>query len=181
MLDLGFEPHIRAIASETRADRQTLMFSATWPPAIQKLASEFMAEPTRVTVGSQDLSASHSVKQVRPLPASRTCAHSREGRCTPCACSWNLNTPMGAGHAGGMAHRGVLSAVESTMLSACLLGACGVAGGSMQAAGSMTNDPDIITFRAIGHLEVCTCAVSCLALLRGGARAHRWWRCWIRR
>ena len=83
MLDLGFEPHIRAIASETRADRQTLMFSATWPPAIQKLASEFMAEPTRVTVGSQDLSASHSVKQVRPLPASRTCAHSREERCTP--------------------------------------------------------------------------------------------------
>ena len=66
MLDLGFEPHIRAIASQTRADRQTLMFSATWPPAIQKLASEFLAEPVRVTVGSQDLSASHSVKQVRP-------------------------------------------------------------------------------------------------------------------
>jgi DEAD/DEAH box helicase len=37
MLDLGFEPHIRAIALQTRADRQTLMFSATWPSAIQKL------------------------------------------------------------------------------------------------------------------------------------------------
>jgi hypothetical protein len=64
MLDLGFEPHIRAIAGSTRADRQTLMFSATWPPAIQKLASEFLAAPVRVTIGSQDLSASHSVKQV---------------------------------------------------------------------------------------------------------------------
>ena len=64
MLDLGFEPHIRAIVSQTRADRQTLMFSATWPPAIQKLASQFLADPARVTVGSQDLSASHSVKQV---------------------------------------------------------------------------------------------------------------------
>ena len=69
MLDLGFEPHIRAIAGKTRADRQTLMFSATWPPAIQKLASEFLAEPVRVTIGSQDLSASHSVTQVHP-PAS---------------------------------------------------------------------------------------------------------------
>lgn len=30
MLDLGFEPHIRAICSKVRTDRQTLMFSATW-------------------------------------------------------------------------------------------------------------------------------------------------------
>ena len=35
MLDLGFEPHIRAIAGTTRADRQTLMFSATWPTTVR--------------------------------------------------------------------------------------------------------------------------------------------------
>lgn len=35
MLDLGFEPHIRAIAGATRADRQTLMFSATWPTIVR--------------------------------------------------------------------------------------------------------------------------------------------------
>lgn len=64
MLDLGFEPHIRAIAQQTRADRQTLMFSATWPPSIQKLASEFLSDPVKVTIGSADLSASHSVSQV---------------------------------------------------------------------------------------------------------------------
>lgn len=64
MLDLGFEPHIRTIASQIRADRQTLMFSATWPMAIRKLASEFLCNPARVTIGSQDLAASHSVKQV---------------------------------------------------------------------------------------------------------------------
>lgn len=29
MLDLGFEPHIRSIANSVRADRQTVMFSAT--------------------------------------------------------------------------------------------------------------------------------------------------------
>jgi ATP-dependent RNA helicase DBP3 len=64
MLDLGFEPDIRAIASRTRADRQTLMFSATWPSAIRKLAAEFLACPVRVTLGSEDISASHSVSQV---------------------------------------------------------------------------------------------------------------------
>lgn len=63
MLDLGFEPHIRAIASATRADRQTLMFSATWPPEIQKLAAEFLCKPAKVTIGSQELAASHSVSQ----------------------------------------------------------------------------------------------------------------------
>jgi DEAD/DEAH box helicase len=48
MLDLGFEPHIRAIAQQTRADRQTLMFSATWPAAIQKLARALLAAIIRV-------------------------------------------------------------------------------------------------------------------------------------
>ena len=64
MLDLGFEPHIRAIAKATRADRQTLMFSATWPSAIQRLASEFLCNPVRLTIGSEELSAAHSVHQV---------------------------------------------------------------------------------------------------------------------
>lgn len=64
MLDLGFEPHIRNIAAATRADRQTLMFSATWPPEIRKLAADFLSNPIKVTIGSKDLAASHSVKQI---------------------------------------------------------------------------------------------------------------------
>ncbi len=44
MLDLGFEPEIRAIAGATRADRQTVMFSATWPNSVQGLAAEFNDE-----------------------------------------------------------------------------------------------------------------------------------------
>ncbi|GIL46598.1 hypothetical protein Vafri_3565 [Volvox africanus] len=63
MLDLGFEPHIRAIMGLTRADRQTLMFSATWPTAVQKLAAAFLSHPVKVTIGSQDLAASHSITQ----------------------------------------------------------------------------------------------------------------------
>jgi ATP-dependent RNA helicase DBP3 len=63
MLDLGFEPEIRHIVGCTRADRQTLMFSATWPPEIQRLAASFLSSPVHVTIGSQDLAASHSVEQ----------------------------------------------------------------------------------------------------------------------
>ena len=63
MLDLGFEPEIRKIVTPIRADRQTLMFSATWPTSVQKLAMEFLVQPVKVTIGSQELAANHSVKQ----------------------------------------------------------------------------------------------------------------------
>lgn len=39
MLDMGFEPQIRKIVGQIRPDRQTLMFSATWPKEVQKLAN----------------------------------------------------------------------------------------------------------------------------------------------
>lgn len=45
MLDMGFEPEMRKIVSEFNmpavGERQTLMFSATFPEDIQKLASEW--------------------------------------------------------------------------------------------------------------------------------------------
>lgn len=43
MLDMGFEPQIRKIVSQIRPDRQTLMFSATWPKDVQKLANVCIA------------------------------------------------------------------------------------------------------------------------------------------
>jgi ATP-dependent RNA helicase DBP3 len=67
MLDMGFEKDIRAILSNLRghADgRQTLMFSATWPPAIQAIAAEFLHHPVQVTIGSTELAASASVTQI---------------------------------------------------------------------------------------------------------------------
>eukprot|EP00227_Mantoniella_beaufortii_P008077 CAMPEP_0197581204 /NCGR_PEP_ID=MMETSP1326-20131121/4791_1 /TAXON_ID=1155430 /ORGANISM="Genus nov. species nov., Strain RCC2288" /LENGTH=553 /DNA_ID=CAMNT_0043145075 /DNA_START=187 /DNA_END=1848 /DNA_ORIENTATION=- len=64
MLDLGFEPEIREIAGATRADRQTVMFSATWPNSIQALAAEFMTNPVKVRIGAEGLKASHSVTQI---------------------------------------------------------------------------------------------------------------------
>lgn len=40
MLDMGFEPQIKKIVEQIRPDRQTLMFSATWPKEVQRLANE---------------------------------------------------------------------------------------------------------------------------------------------
>ena len=61
---VGMPSQLGSHAGGTRADRQTLMFSATWPASIQRLAAEFQCQPVRVTIGSADLSASHSVAQV---------------------------------------------------------------------------------------------------------------------
>jgi len=41
MLDMGFEPSIRKILGQVRPDRQTLMWSATWPREVQDLAHSF--------------------------------------------------------------------------------------------------------------------------------------------
>ena len=51
MLDMGFLPDIRRIVSVVPRERQTLMFSATFPPEMARVAKEFTHEPTRVEVG----------------------------------------------------------------------------------------------------------------------------------
>jgi ATP-dependent RNA helicase DDX5/DBP2 len=63
MLDMGFEPQIRKILSQIRQDRQTLMWSATWPKEVRQLASDFLHDPVQINVGSMELSANRDVKQ----------------------------------------------------------------------------------------------------------------------
>lgn len=64
MLDMGFEPQVRKICSQIRPDRQTLMWSATWPKEVSKLASDLCREsPVHITVGGQELKACHNIKQ----------------------------------------------------------------------------------------------------------------------
>jgi len=64
MLDQGFERDVRAIIAETHAQRQTCLFSATWPDSIRNLAHEFLKKPIRVTVGSEDLAAGTRITQI---------------------------------------------------------------------------------------------------------------------
>jgi superfamily II DNA/RNA helicase len=50
MLDMGFIPDIEEICSKLPKSRQTLLFSATMPPPIQKLAQKFLNDPKTVEV-----------------------------------------------------------------------------------------------------------------------------------
>jgi ATP-dependent RNA helicase DDX5/DBP2 len=64
MLDMGFEPQVRKITSQVRPDRQTLMWSATWPKEVQKLARDICREdPVHINVGSLDLRTAHTIRQ----------------------------------------------------------------------------------------------------------------------
>ncbi|KAJ2584571.1 ATP-dependent RNA helicase dbp2 [Coemansia sp. RSA 1836] len=64
MLDMGFEPQIRKIVDQIRPDRQTLMWSATWPKEVQQMACDFLNDYIQVNIGSLELSASHLIKQI---------------------------------------------------------------------------------------------------------------------
>lgn len=50
MLDMGFIPDIEEICTKLPKERQTLLFSATMPPVIKKLADKFLNDPKRVEV-----------------------------------------------------------------------------------------------------------------------------------
>jgi ATP-dependent RNA helicase RhlE len=50
MLDMGFEPQIRRILSKIPAERQTMLFSATMPDQIVKIATTYMSLPIRIEV-----------------------------------------------------------------------------------------------------------------------------------
>ncbi|QGG46918.1 DEAD/DEAH box helicase [Heliorestis convoluta] len=55
MLDMGFIDDIEAIINETPENRQTLLFSATMPGPIQKLARQYMKNPEFVTISRDKL------------------------------------------------------------------------------------------------------------------------------
>ncbi|XP_050074010.1 uncharacterized protein LOC126561743 [Anopheles maculipalpis] len=64
MLDMGFEPQIRKIISQIRPDRQVLMWSATWPKEIRKLAEEFLRDYIQINIGSLNLAANENILQI---------------------------------------------------------------------------------------------------------------------
>ncbi|KAJ3364837.1 RNA-dependent ATPase [Allomyces javanicus] len=79
MLDLGFEKDIRALLGAVRAvgDRQTLMFSATWPMGVRTLAAEFLRDPVKLTIGDDELAASVNVTQIVEVMKDSDATHPR--------------------------------------------------------------------------------------------------------
>lgn len=64
MLDMGFEPQIRQIIGKIGTDRQTIMFSATWPKEIRKLAEDFLVDPIHMTIGLSGMTINSSITQI---------------------------------------------------------------------------------------------------------------------
>lgn len=59
MLDMGFEEEMAAVIANVPADRQTLLFSATYPPAIEKMSAEIQKDTQWITV-----EATHSASKI---------------------------------------------------------------------------------------------------------------------
>ncbi|KAJ3331647.1 hypothetical protein HDU76_002605 [Blyttiomyces sp. JEL0837] len=64
MLDMGFEPCIEQIAAAIKnKDRQTVMFSASWPQSVVKLSQQYLKNPVHVTLRSADLPPNVNIVQ----------------------------------------------------------------------------------------------------------------------
>ena len=64
MLDLGFYPPIKRIASSLPHKRQTMLFSATMPPEIAKLADEFLTNPVHIKAPQTGITADKVTQHV---------------------------------------------------------------------------------------------------------------------
>ena len=81
MLDMGFIPDIEEICTKLPKQRQTLLFSATMPPPIKKLADKFLSNPKTIEV-ARPATANVNIKQwLVPVAAIATSAR----RCASCS------------------------------------------------------------------------------------------------
>ncbi len=77
MLDMGFFDDIATIARQCPAQRQTLLFSATYPEGIGRLAGQFMRQPVTVKVDAQHAGAQIEQRWYEVTEAGRIAAVGR--------------------------------------------------------------------------------------------------------
>ncbi len=71
MLDMGFIHDIRKLLVKLPASRQTLMFSATFSPAIRQLASTLLKQPVQIEVAPRNTAAEQVEQIVHPVDRTR--------------------------------------------------------------------------------------------------------------
>ena len=71
MLDMGFLPAIKRVVARVPAQRQTMLFSATFEPRIRALAMEFMRDPAQVQVAANNTIAETITHRAHPVDGSR--------------------------------------------------------------------------------------------------------------
>ncbi|CAD7965458.1 unnamed protein product [Amoebophrya sp. A120] len=81
MLDMGFEDQVRKICSQVRPDRQTLLWSATWPKSVASLARDLCREnPVHINIGALELKANHRITQRVEIFAGYSAAREKRQR-----------------------------------------------------------------------------------------------------
>jgi len=70
MLDMGFIPDIERIFKLTPPRRQTLFFSATMPPEITRLTTQFLKDPTRIEASRPAMTAETIAQYLVRIPSS---------------------------------------------------------------------------------------------------------------
>ncbi|KXN86398.1 Pre-mRNA-processing ATP-dependent RNA helicase PRP5 [Leucoagaricus sp. SymC.cos] len=71
MFDMGFEPQVMKIINNTRPDRQTVLFSATFPKQMDALARKILRKPLEITVGGRSVVAAE-IEQIVEVRAEDT-------------------------------------------------------------------------------------------------------------
>ncbi|MEH3041649.1 MAG: DEAD/DEAH box helicase [Sphingomonas paucimobilis] len=71
MLDMGFIPDIEEICTKLPKQRQTLLFSATMPPPIKKLADKFLDNPKTIEVARPATTNTNITQHVVPVAAAK--------------------------------------------------------------------------------------------------------------
>ncbi|KAK9321163.1 P-loop containing nucleoside triphosphate hydrolase protein, partial [Lipomyces orientalis] len=68
MFDMGFEPQVMKIIGNIRPDRQTVLFSATFPKQMEALARKVLTKPVEIVVGARSVVAPEitQIVEVRP-------------------------------------------------------------------------------------------------------------------
>jgi superfamily II DNA/RNA helicase len=69
MLDMGFIPDVEKICKLLPFTRQTLFYSATMPPEIQRLTDQFLHNPVRIEVSRPATTATNITQQLVMIPA----------------------------------------------------------------------------------------------------------------
>lgn len=69
MFDLGFEPQVIRIAQSLRSDRQTMMFSATFPHSVERCARKLLMNPIEIVVGQRNVVSSDVEQTVEIVKA----------------------------------------------------------------------------------------------------------------
>ena len=64
MFDMGFEPQVMAIIGNVRPDKQLVLFSATFPSAVEKLAKIHLSKPIEIVVGGRTKASSDIIQFV---------------------------------------------------------------------------------------------------------------------